>query len=893
MPEIGQTISHYKIVEKIGQGGMGEVYLAEDLFLDRKVALKFLPEVFTGDPERMARFEREAKLLASLNHPNIAVIHGLEQADGKRFIVLEYVKGKTLQAKLSKGPLPVEEVLGVCRQIAEALEAAHEKGVIHRDLKPANVMITAEEKVKILDFGLAKGLVDEGRSVDSSQSPTLTEAMTQPGVILGTSAYMSPEQARGKTVDKRADIWAFGCILYECSTGKKAFEGGTVSDTLASVLAREPEWQSLPQIFHPRIRLLLERCLKKEPNNRCRDIGDARLDIQEVLADPSGMYVKPVAMEEPQKKPRTMLPWLAVAVVLTALITGAVIWHLKSTSPLVPPPVTRFIHELDNNQQFNNLLERNLAISPDGKQFVYSTNMGLCLRSMDQLDTRLLPGTIEAQNPFFSPDGQWIGYWSSADKKIEKISISGGAPVPLTNAAPTGFIAWIADDAIVYGESGKGIMQISENGGTPEIILKADGREIFSPQILPDGKSILFTHLISRQQVKVMVQSLESGMNKELFSGDTAYYLSTGHIVYALGNDLLAVHFDPDKLKTTGGSFPVVKGVLRATSAPQYAVSDSGTLIYAAGTATSSQRNLVWVDRNGNEELLEAEPKSYTGPRISPDGMQLAVTVDAYATEDIWIWDMDRKMLTPLTSEAAGTYAPLWSPDGKQIAYASLNGVNSGVYLKAVDEAGGGRLLCSASGIRLIPYTWSDNGKALMLMEITPTGTNAGIVTLSMEGDSKPKPLLLDKHAERRPQVSPDGQLLAYTSNMSGKNEVYVRQFPKIDGRRLKASKNGGQNPLWSPDGRELFYRSGDAVMAVAVETEPMLSLGTPVILFRDIYAGFTTDISATTWDISPDGKRFLMMKDTATESAEETARDRIIAVLNWFEELKERVPVE
>jgi serine/threonine-protein kinase len=894
---IGKTLSHYRITSQLGKGGMGEVYLADDTTLDRKVALKFLPEAFTNDPERMARFEREAKLLASLNHPNIGGIYGLEQADGNRFLVLEYVEGETLQARQHKGALPLEDALAICRQIAEGLEAAHEKGVIHRDLKPANVMITTEEKVKILDFGLAKAMADESQSVDPADSPTITAAMTQPGVVLGTAAYMSPEQAKGKSVDKRVDIWAFGCILYECLTGKRAFEGETVTETLAAILKGEPDWNRLQSNIHPRIRLLLERCLEKDSKNRYSGISDARFDIQKVLVDPSGVLVKPTIGAKSTKKLRNMLPWIAATLILGLIIAGVAVWKLK---PPEQRQVTRFAHDLTEDQQFANQPYPDLAVSPNGRQFAYGTSNGLFLRSLGELDARCISGANEIiSTPFFSPDGQWIGYWSQTDTQLKKVAITGGVPVVLCDGDRVLGASWDENDTIVYIEGLIGIMRISATGGIPETLIERKDESFYNPRLLPDGKSLIFT--LGPPPYRIAVQSLESRERKVLFEGDTAWYLKTRHIVYALGSGLFVVPFDLDRLEPTGGPVQVIEGVHRSEPlmAPQYAVSDSGTLIYmprSKGVA-ATQCTLIWVDRQGREERLAAAPNGYRNPNISPDGTKVALTVSTGTNKDIWIWDLVRKTISRLTFDPSLNAYPLWSLDGKRIAYTNRD-EGYQIYWKSADGTGKPEPLNSVlSGTEVAPASWSSDGRILVQMELTnPPNYDFNISVLSMENDRARKPLLYEKHSEAVPRISPDGRWMAYASNESGKYEVYVRPFPEVDsGGRWLISSNGGDSPLWSRDGTELFYRSGDAVMAVPVKTGTGFSFGTPETLFRGKYvsAGFVVSaLELNPWDIGPDG-RFLMMKESMAAASELGGPRKINVVVDWFEEMKERVPKE
>ena len=901
MSMIGKTLGHYSISSLIGAGGMGEVYQAKDQKLGRDVAIKVLPEEFAKDADRVARFQREAKLLASLNHPNIAAIHGLEEADGTHFLVLELIDGDTLADRLKHGAIPVEESLKLALQISEALEAAHEKGVIHRDLKPANIKVTPDGKVKVLDFGLAKAFAEEQAEVNLSNSPTLTlsDPVTQQGVILGTAAYMSPEQARGKPVDKRADIWAFGVVLFEMLTGRSIFSENTVSDTLASVLKTEPEWKSLPPNLHPRIRFLLERCLKKEPRDRYSGISDARVDIQEVLADPSGVPAGPISGAETQSKLRMIAPWAAITSIII-VIAGSVIWKLNLTPRPEQRHVTRLSYELPKDQQFTDSIERWIAVSPDGRQFVYATTSGLYMRSMDELDARLISGSGEnPQKPFFSPDGKWVGY--VARNQLMKIAVSGGTPVAITEIAANGLIEWETNDTIVFGSAGGGIMGISSNGGSPEPIVKAElhNNATIAPQILPDGESVLFTSLDSLPW-KVRVQSRKSGERKELFEGDTARYIPTGHIVYANGNDLFAVPFNPEKREVRGGPVPVVEGVFRS-AAPQYAVSDSGTLVYVPGTSAALQSTLVWVDRKGKEVQLSAGSRNYRFARISPDGSKIALAIGTEDTSDIWIWDIVRETMTRITFDGLNYY-PLWTPDGKRIVFAKRGeavATLTDIYWKAADGTGEEERLKSLLGRELLPWSWSGDGNTLALFEVdNASGFVYDIGTLSMKDNHEWKPLLNQKYNELNPKISPDGKWIAYASDELGRYEIFVRAFPDVSKGRWQVSTNGGRTPLWSQDGQELFYRNDDAVMRVSVETSATFKAGNPETLFRGTYAGLPTadkTYDAQPWDIHPDGKRFLMLKpstSTGTTSTAETPR-RINIVLNWFEELKKKVPVD
>jgi serine/threonine protein kinase len=898
---IGKTLVHYEISAQIGRGGMGEVYQAKDTKLGRDVGIKVLPEEFARDADRVTRFQREAKLLASLNHPNIAAIYGLEEADGTHFLVMELIEGDTLRDRIKSGPIPVEEALKLALQMAEALEAAHENGVIHRDLKPANIKVTPDGKVKILDFGLAKAYAGDQGNVSLADSPTISAAATQQGVILGTAAYMSPEQAKGKSVDKRADIWAFGVVLFEMLTGKSLFSGEDVSSTLARVLEREPDFSTLPQMLHPRIQLMLERCLKKNPKDRYSGISDARVDIQSVLSDASGVLVQPSLVSKPKKKLRVGISWILAATLLALVIGGAAIWHLK---PSEPRKVMRFSYELPEDQQFTSQIQT--AVSPDGSQFVYLTTDGLYLRSVDALDARLIAGTDRTSTqPVFSPDGRWIAYWSSNDRKLKKIAISGGVPVALCDTSMIVLgLTWSSDNMIVYSDvGGGGVKRVSPGGGTPESLFKAefanitkDGMPII-PQMLPNGKTLLFTNIFSATNLadsQITLQSLESGERKVLVAGIGAMYLSTGHLVYfQLNNNiasLVAVPFDLDTMEVMGGPVPLLESI------SGLALSDSGTLLYVSGraAAASTERTLVWVDREGKEEALGAPPNPYLFPNISPDGTRVALTVGNPPEMDIWIWDVIRKNLVKLTFHNSQVLTPIWTPDGKRIVYYSTHeGPDAGnIYWKAADGTGDPEKLATDPDRSLMPYSWSRDGKDLVMQEVV-TQTNVDLSMLSMDSDRERKLLLQTEYVEGQPKISPDGQLMAYASDESGRAEVYVRRFPEVNKGKWQISTNGGSSPLWSPDGQELFYLSEDnSVMTVAVQTSPMVTFGTPKTLFQSTNVGFTTG-GGTPWDIHPDGKRFLMMKPPgAVLSEDDSLHPKITIVLNWFEELKQRVPL-
>jgi len=955
MSMTGKSLAHYDIAKEIGKGGMGVVYQAKDQKLGRDVAIKVLPEEFAKDAERVARFQREAKLLASLNHPNIAAIYGLEESEGVHFLVLELIEGDTLADRIKTGAIPVEEALKLALQIAEALEAAHEKGVIHRDLKPANIKITPEGKIKVLDFGLAKAFAGEQEQMNLSNSPTLSDMATQQGIILGTAAYMSPEQARGNPVDKRADIWAFGVVLFEMLVGRQIFSENTVSDTLASVLKTEPKWDSLPKNLHPRIRLMLESCLEKDVKSRSSGIGEVRSDIQKVLADPSGVFSQQIQTLKPRKKLRLGIPWVAAIAILCLIIAGVAVWILK---PIPKPQVVRSEYVLPEDQQFfrgsSGLIP--IAISPDGSQFAYSTTNGIYIRSVNELDARPIPGANEdAQSLFFSPDGQSIGYFSLADRKLKSISVSGGAPVDLCDAGIVKGATWHEDNTIVYTDR-RGVCRLPAEGGIPEVLLERTG--IAGGQLLPGGKSVKFID-VSSQPYKTVVQSLETGDQKVIYDKGDGFYSPTGHFLYRTEDSMFAVPFDLNKLEFAGKPVSVM-----TEGSIGDAISDSGTYVYVPGTRNwIGTRNivgrfglpintLVWVDRQGNVEDISAPPDEYRNPRISPDGTKVALTVGTEeGSSDIYILDLDSETPRRLTFIKNST-DPLWTPDSQRIVFVAGDADKTGIYWKAADGTGKEELLASMSDGGGPPWSLSSDGKTLVTTKGTGTGSLGGfreisaamlrqmmgggmrgrgsgppegppgfgrgprsegsstreemefsvdIGTLSMEGDHEWESLLNLDGWVIDLQISPDGKWMVYSLTGSEQAGIHVHPFPDVDDGQWQVYTSDAIGCLWSPNDRELFYTSFGSLIAVEVETVPTFKFGKSEVLFNPRDIGLNPgSIHSRSLDISPDGKRFLFLKDVATTDDESQAEEpteegprKIIIVTNWFEELKDRVPVD
>ncbi len=884
---IGRKISHYNVTEKLGAGGMGEVYRATDTKLGRDVALKILPEEFARDAQRMARFSREAQVLASLNHPNIASIYGLEESDGIRCLVLELVEGPTLAERIAAGPLPAEEALNIARQITEALEAAHEKGIIHRDLKPANVKVTPEGTVKVLDFGLAKALEDDLSSIDISESPTLSVAATQAGVILGTAAYMSPEQAHGRQADKRADIWAFGVVLYEMLTGRQAFSGESISDTLASVLKLDPDWDALPSDTPQSIRKLLRRCLTRDRKQRLQAIGEARIAIKEYLADPTGSSVVMAAPALPvQPAWQRALPWSIAAVAV--VIAGVGLWSAWRATRPAPGNLVRFSVTLPPTEQLFTDEGLAIALTPGGTRLVYvagrSGGTQLFLREMDSFEASPLPGTEGGYNPFFSPDGQWVGFFAGG--KLKKVSVEGGSPLVLADAR-WGHGSWGADDNIIFTPSYPlGLWRVSAAGGTPEELTTPDVSQHelghWWPQILPGGKAVLFTSYSTPiEKARIAVLDLETGQKQTLIEGAVfGRYVPTGHLVYVQTETLMAVPFDLARLQVTGPPVPVLEDVPVDTvnGNSQFSISDDGSLVYIPASVVNTNRLLVWVDRKGTARPVTEARRRYMYPKLSPDGRRLALTIVG-DSRDVWVYELARGTLTRLTFGAANEFRPLWTPDGRRLIFVSEQLVFD-LYWLPVDGSAPAEPLFTSEYDKH-PISLSPDGKILAFVENHPD-TRQNIWLLPLEGERRPQPLLRTQFAEMSPAFSPDGRWLAYQSNESGRNEVYVQAYPGPGGK-VQVSTGGGTEPVWARNGRELFYRNGDKMMAVQIGIESGFRAGKPRLLFEGSYEHFPPPPG---YDITPDGQRFVMVK-----TPPESAPRQLNVVLNWFEEVRRRVP--
>ena len=887
---IGKTLAHYEISSQLGKGGMGEVYQATDKKLGRSVAIKVLPQEFAQDADRVARLQREAKLLASLNHPNIAAIYGLEESDGTNFLVMELVEGQTLDAQIKSGLIPVEETLKLALQITEALEAAHEKGVIHRDLKPANIKVTPDGKLKVLDFGLAKAFAGEQSDLNLSNSPTLSVAATQQGMILGTAAYMSPEQARGKEVDKRSDIWAFGVVLFEMLTGRQVFTGDTVSDTLASVLAREPKWESLPKNLHPRIRLLLHRCLQKDPQKRLRDAADVALEIEEAIDAP---IITETAQAAPWLGSWRRIILLGAITVLIGLVIGWIVRPLISQKPSSLLSVVHSTIVMPQNTELPQRPDPHFVISPDGTYIAFVARSGngetqLYLRSIDSLNAQAVPGSENADLPFFSPDGKWIAYFSNTG--LYKVSVEGPIPIRIGELPfPPRGASWGLNNTIYIGGFNRGLYRIAENGGETVEITHPDkdqGEQYHAwPDALPDGKHVLFTS-VQADDYEICSLSLETGKWRILGQTKGAgqpHYLNSGHLVYFREHALFAAPFDSSLIALEGQDAVVLQNISWGFNAGldlgYFSVSRSGSLIYIPASGTEEQHRLVLMDRDGYEEELPIPSgRYYSGASFSPtDENRLLYDFIRWKPVDVYVFDRELGTRYPLTSQG-DNISPIWSHDGKHVIFSSfMRGASSfDLYWASSDGSGKpGPLLIKDHG--QFPSDVSPDGRLIAFTETHPK-TGDDIYFLQMDDEYSEIPVLITPEMENDASFSPDGRFLAYVSNKTGRSEVYVRP---VSGEEFikPISNDGGYAPKWSSEGDELFYLAGDRMMSVQVSTSSEFNAEKP----RELFRGINSD----RFDVAADGQHFLMLKRHAQPPV-----TQIQYILNWFEELKEKVPV-
>jgi serine/threonine protein kinase len=910
----GAKLGPYEIQAQIGAGGMGEVYRARDTRLNRDVAVKVLPELFARDTQRMARFEREAKVLASLNHPNIAAIYGIEESEPihpgglqvqpapVRALVMELVEGPTLAERIRGGAIPLDEALPIARQIADAVEYAHDNNVIHRDLKPANIKVKADGTVKVLDFGLAKAMSDDPTEGDMNNSPTLSMAATQQGVILGTAAYMSPEQAKGKQVDRRTDVWAFGCVLYEMLAGKQVFSGDSVAETLASVMKEAPPFDSLPKDTPPVIRTLLSRCLEKSVRQRLAHIGEARILIEGVLS--GAARAEPGVSQARERKGlfgNARLAWGMAAVLLIATVALSA-WVVALRRPPAEPLAIRFSIEppaqmrFDPNPQF-------LTISPDGTKLAFiatdaSSRDQLWVRALDSETSQMLPGTDNLIQPFWSPDSRFLAFYAP-DGKLKKVAASGGPVQTITESSSGANGSWSQDGIILFASAVEGpregaarpgatIRRVSAAGGasTPVTTLDESRQETahYWPHFLPDGRHFLYLALSSRpENSAIFVGSLDSPEKKLLLNAlSNVVYVPPGYLLFNREGALMTLPFDAQRLELTGEEILVAEGVQfnPVNTRAAFAVSANGVLVYrTANTAAAS--SLTWYDRTGKQLGTLGEPALQGDLDLSPDGRRVAVNIldQTGRAEDIWIYDVVRGVRERLTFDRADEDTAVWSPDGSRVVFRSNRKGHYDLYLKAADGSGVEEPLLEDIFAKR-PGSWSPDGQHLLYNNSgSATGTDLFVLPLSGDPSAgsgqgrKPVPFMQTLFAEVAAKFSPDGRWVAYRSDEAGTVEVYVAPFPGPGGKR-QVSNGGGDWPRWRADGTEIFYRAPDNMLMVAAVNGrgPTFEIGAVKPLFQMRSAG-----TGHAYAVTADGQRFLV--NTAPEEASAAP---ITVVVNW-----------
>jgi eukaryotic-like serine/threonine-protein kinase len=913
----GTRLGAYEIVSLLGQGGMGEVYRAKDTKLGRDVALKILPDAFTTDPDRLARFRREAQVLASLNHPHIGAIYGLDDANGQQFLVLELVDGESLDKRIARGKIPVDEALTIVKQIAEALEAAHEKGIIHRDLKPANIALTRDGNVKVLDFGLAKAMEPaSGTSLDPANSPTITSPamMTGIGMILGTAAYMSPEQAKGRPADKRSDVWAFGCVLYEMVAGKRAFDGDDPTEVIAAVIRGEPDWKALTVDVPEHVRLLIRRCLEKDRGKRISDISTARFVILESETFSMPRMASGGSARAAWSSRRRRMTLALVAAISASALTGAIVWQLKPAPAQLP--VTRFIVQLPAEQQFTNTGRKIVAISPDGTKLVYVANSRLYLKAIDRPQATAISGTEApgvgpsgvtnlsgVTSPVFSPDGRSIAFYSAADRALKRISTTGGTAVTLCRASNPFALSWDGD-AILYTTI-QGIMRVPENGGSPEALATLGvSEQADTLELLPGGRILLYTvaNRVSPDRwdkAQVVVQAIGSHERTVVIDGGSdAHYLPTGHIVYAVSGVLFAVPFNLQRLKVTGGAVSVVEGVRRSsnllTGVAQYAVSRTGTLMFAAGVSGSglTPGDLALVDQEGTTEPLKLEPRRYFFPRFSPDGQRIAIQIDDVKESNIWIYDLAARSPIYRLTFGGNNRFPVWTPDGSRVAFQSDREGDAAIFWQRADTPGNAeRLIKPDKGQAVVPNAFSPAGEAFLY-----TASDGASRFLWVYSQRERKATRFDDVVSiglPNATFSPDGKWVAYevSSALNAGVDVFVQPFPATG---EKVQIGAGRYPMWSRDERRLYYFAG-----VGTDFGVVDYTDRPTFKVVGKLSGWPRSgailmpVAPRNYDLAPDGKHFLIVVEAGGPAEASDSSRQIQVVANWFEELKARMPAK
>ena len=892
----GIRLGAYEIVSLLGSGGMGEVYRARDHQLSRDVAIKVLPSELLDTAERAARFEREARVLGSLNHPNIAHVYGFDRAGDVRYLVMELVEGVTLEARLRNGPLAADEALDAAKQIVEALDAAHAGGIVHRDLKPANIKARTDGVIKVLDFGLAKVFDDVGDADGMSKSPTITTGATRDGVILGTAAYMSPEQARGQRVDKRTDIWAFGCVVYEMLTGWQVFGGATISDTIANVLGRPIDWSVIPGSTAPSVQRLLRRCLERDVKRRLHDIADARLDLDD--ADASGDAAL-TAQAGKRRPARFMTAVLVIGALLAAGLVARQRLAPTSASSTLLPQVVRFTVAVDENAVLEPPIPA-VAISADGQAIVFNartnaadaTSNHLFLRRLAEHHSTLIAGTAGGRRAAFSPDGLSIVFVRMPTLEITKVALDGSAPqvvCRLANANVSG-LSWGEDGTIMFayqGSGGAALMRVNASGGEPTTMAAPDPAKgelgLSWPQRLPDGDHVLYS--ISRRSGvdAVAVLALKTGERREIVAdGKFARYLPTGHLVYLRGGNLVAQRFDVRAVSVVGAAIVVIRELVHdpGSGGAHFAVADqTGAMVYAPSASSGIRLSMVWIDRTGATVRPPLESREYRQPNLSFDGKRVALGA-ALANRDLWIYEIDREVMSRLTTTPEEEETPQWSPDGTRVAFASERDGQRGLFVMQSDGSGSEQRLW-ATPDHFHVNAWSPDGKSIILNTRTATSQDLSVYSF----DSRTvTPFVATPANEFGAAISRDGRWVAYVSDKSGREETYVGPFGRPAGA-VQISRDGGSEPAWAHSGREVFFRDASAyqLMTVAIGPGEALDVGPPRMLVKVPFASVDRDNG---YIVSQDDKRFLGIRPDDVQGARE-----ILVTLNWFEELKRLLP--
>ena len=902
----GAQLGPYVITAAVGAGGMGEVYKATDSRLDRTVAVKILSGDIADDAASSERFEREARAISSLNHPHICTVHDIGRQDGIRYLVMEHLEGETLQQRLRREPLALDQALQIAIEIADALTAAHRAGIIHRDLKPGNIMLT-KRGAKLLDFGLAKTAAPGG----AVSNVSTTSDLTAPGTIIGTFHYMAPEQVEGQPADARSDIFSFGAVMYEMLTGTKAFDGKSHASVMAAILTRHPPSIVTLQPLTPgALDRVVKKCLAKDPDLRWQSAFDLFDELRWIATDSASGTVAPVAR---RPSPFARATTLAGAAVAGALLAGLAAWQWSARSDdaeinrlmVDVAPAERLLGVRPEERRFNPSRPSKTAIAwaPDGRRFVFSAvrdgKQQLYLRALDQLEASPVAGTEDSDSPFFSPDGRWIGFWK--DGTLRKVPVDGGPVVTLCKTAEIHGASWGPNNIIVFAPTGEGVWQVSGDAGEPQQLTTPDKQRPTHrhPRLLPDGKTLLFTSGGMGLPAIIVARSLTSGTETTLIADAAdAHFVAPGYLVFARRGVLMAAPFDPVRLQVTGTAVALVDNVMQAIGAPsnplntvaaQFDISPSGTLLYVpGGIFPPALRSLIWVDRAGKVERLSIQPKSYLSPSLSPDSRYAALFTQTNPIE-ILVYDMVRGTSTPIETGRQRAQRPIWTPDGKRLTFAAADGI----FWQPADGSGASETLLSEPGT--MPDSWSRDGQALAYFRGSNVGSNLGagnIWILTANGSAwSARPFVDTPAREQWAAFSPDGRWIAYSSDHSGIDQVYVEPYPG-PGARHQVSIDGGTQPLWSRDGKEMFFTDADQtasadfhkLFVVEVKTSPTFDAGIP----HPLPAMVRLTVPLRGYDVSADGQRFLTVRDL--ESAAQAPATHMIVVQNWIEEVRRRL---